>query len=1265
MERLSKCGWAVWRARVLLALGAFLSVGAFLSAGAVPAAGQETPAPPDAATRPSPRRNWAEWPSVNLRVEKVPLPWRDHLPVERERSVTMRCDVPDMAVTIAADDSPRDSTEPGALMDLVVNRLRLNSATVEVTSRERTKGFGIDGMQAIVRTTSAKGMEFHMVAWVGYRNGRSYVMQLVTTRPFADDGRLAAAELLSKVELIDADKVFSAPLGPPMTAHVSPSMGWGVIAPPNSGWMDWTSVQATFPSADFGCRRADSSVAVFIVVPLGDLKSTQEELTDALLRASAFHAVDLQDVKPYDSGGVTGISARCSRTSNGRALDARVLVARAGEYAVLCLGSVPKGGDPKPIDDLFAGLDFSHARPLDAPALGLGPASGPAVFDPSKLPVLQRRGMSLLVNQLGLSLDRRGDPADAAKAFRRTVLLSPDLVYFTNLASAQFEAGQSLSAAQTAREAAEAYATNPKALELAATMCRRAGKAAESAGYYERLFSLEVVDDAKFAEWMTILAELGQTAKAVERAEAYRRRSDTDSAAVTESLVMMAAKQYADAVKLLQGRPFTPALGISLARAQYGLHRYEDALATLDRTGAPAETADGLTLRGMSLLSLQRDAEAKAAFDKAAALRPNDPDIAALVKAAAGRVGQGNNAAIRTPIPPVDVDPSLLLAPAELGDVDRSSGAVYLLRLNAMDFAPDRAMRTTEYERIRILDQHGAETFNHIDLSLNPLWEKLYVNAVEVRDEKGAVLATGRPEDYYVLDMPTREYASLEQRVTVPIPALRPGCEVTFTVTRERRAVSPHLEFTDVPLYSLVPTLRSAAFLRGSLGVVRSVEYGGAKREDFAGGWLWRTDRPPRYVYEPWQTWAREYLPGFTLSDAGATWEKEGLDYEGQIAGVVAVDPAIRALAERVVAGAADPQAKLAAIAEHVQRALTYKAVAFGRGARIPNEATSILKNRYGDCKDHSLLLRSMLEAVGIKCYLALVNFGEPIIEDQPSTSQFDHMIVYVPDCGGQSWCMDVTGKHGPVLRRTPMGLGGCRALVLSERPELLTIPPYAADENRIAISSKVRVGERGDVSVTERVTIEGADAAYFRGELLDAGDIMSRDERAAKSLLSDINAVRAVKTRIEGLEENDRPLVMELSYAMNRRLRSAGQRLVGEVPTLIEEALLRAEPMETRRTPFRLHSPLQMTVSMSVELPAGWELEADDAAGTSAIDDDFIAAKVQRALRPNRVIESTLAVQTKRGTFPPTRYDAMVSSYRDALEAWSEPLILRKSKGG
>jgi hypothetical protein len=260
---------------------------------------------------------------------------------------------------------------------------------------------------------------------------------------------------------------------------------------------------------------------------------------------------------------------------------------------------------------------------------------------------------------------------------------------------------------------------------------------------------------------------------------------------------------------------------------------------------------------------------------------------------------------------------------------------------------------------------------------------------------------------------------------------------------------------------------------------------------------------------------------------------------------------------------------------------------------------------------------------------------------------------------------MDVTGKHGPVLRRTPMGLGGCRALVLSERPELLTIPPYAADENRIAISSKVRVGERGDVSVTERVTIEGADAAYFRGELLDAGDIMSRDERAAKSLLSDINAVRAVKTRIEGLEENDRPLVMELSYAMNRRLRSAGQRLVGEVPTLIEEALLRAEPMETRRTPFRLHSPLQMTVSMSVELPAGWELEADDAAGTSAIDDDFIAAKVQRALRPNRVIESTLAVQTKRGTFPPTRYDAMVSSYRDALEAWSEPLILRKSKGG
>jgi len=42
----------------------------------------------------------------------------------------------------------------------------------------------------------------------------------------------------------------------------------------------------------------------------------------------------------------------------------------------------------------------------------------------------------------------------------------------------------------------------------------------------------------------------------------------------------------------------------------------------------------------------------------------------------------------------------------------------------------------------------------------------------------------------------------------------------------------------------------------------------------------------------------------------------------------------------------------------------------------VPHDAQSILDNRYGDCKDHVVILEALLEAVGIDSSPALINSG-------------------------------------------------------------------------------------------------------------------------------------------------------------------------------------------------------------------------------------------------------------------------------------------------
>src|SRR5690606_4324710 len=123
---------------------------------------------------------------------------------------------------------------------------------------------------------------------------------------------------------------------------------------------------------------------------------------------------------------------------------------------------------------------------------------------------------------------------------------------------------------------------------------------------------------------------------------------------------------------------------------------------------------------------------------------------------------------------------------------------------------------------------------------------------------------------------------------------------------------------------------------------------------------------------------------------------------------------------------------------------ITYKAIEFGRSTRVPNPTSKVLKNKYGDCKDHSLLLWQMLRANGIEAHLALANFAQPVDPDLPSLDQFNHMLVYVPGYEGGRF-FDATDKTSDVANlKAPLDLGGANVLVLdAERPRLVQVPKY------------------------------------------------------------------------------------------------------------------------------------------------------------------------------------------------------------------------------
>ena len=110
---------------------------------------------------------------------------------------------------------------------------------------------------------------------------------------------------------------------------------------------------------------------------------------------------------------------------------------------------------------------------------------------------------------------------------------------------------------------------------------------------------------------------------------------------------------------------------------------------------------------------------------------------------------------------------------------------------------------------------------------------------------------------------------------------------------------------------------------------------------------------------------------------------------------------------------AATPEERLLAALRFVQDEVRYLGVEVGRGSHEPRSPAVVLRTRFGDCKDKSRLLVSLLAMHGIESYPALVHTsrGKVLPEQLPSPTAFDHVIVAAHLNGRRYW-LDPTMDH-------------------------------------------------------------------------------------------------------------------------------------------------------------------------------------------------------------------------------------------------------------
>lgn len=164
------------------------------------------------------------------------------------------------------------------------------------------------------------------------------------------------------------------------------------------------------------------------------------------------------------------------------------------------------------------------------------------------------------------------------------------------------------------------------------------------------------------------------------------------------------------------------------------------------------------------------------------------------------------------------------------------------------------------------------------------------------------------------------------------------------------------------------------------------------------------------------------------------------------------------------------PQERLEAVLAFVQDEVRYTGLEAGIGGYKPRKPSEVFEQKFGDCKDKSLLLCFMLNQMGIEAYPALVNTTsrQEIKNRIPSPTAFNHCVAQVKLEGNTYWYDATIANQGGTYTNTFFP-NYRNALVISPGTKDLTEIPFNRNSKTKVVESFMisKIGEPVELSVT------------------------------------------------------------------------------------------------------------------------------------------------------------------------------------------------------
>ena len=547
---------------------------------------------------------------------------------------------------------------------------------------------------------------------------------------------------------------------------------------------------------------------------------------------------------------------------------------------------------------------------------------------------------------------------------------------------------------------------------------------------------------------------------------------------------------------------------------------------------------------------------------------------------------------------PIDEEVNQLILSAPPAELYPDAGIINILDENIVEVFEDGRCKETLHVVFKILNERGKDD-GDIEIGYNSRTETVSIVYARTITPEGKIIPLNENAIKVVTPFSTYPSYSDYKELTFSMPGVTAGSIIHYKVVKEKKKPEIEGKFSDRfffqgydPTYVcrykvIVPQDMDLKYLISNplhaIQLSPKMIRGGNKKV-----YLWEYKNIPQIIEEKAMPPIGEVAFRISVTTVNS-WEEFSQWWRKKIDGKTEQDEAIKEKAAGLTKDLSTSKDKTEAIFNYVKREIRYVSIDLGKSGYEPENAQKVFENKYGDCKDKSTLLISMLRAAGIPAYYVLIPTNKigKLIKDFPFPFQFNHCIVAIENEGGYSFLDPVAPNYR--FDYLPGNDQNRDVLIFKEDKLVFGKTPLAKpEENAYYSQSQIKIGSDGSIESEVKNFGLGGKEASLRSYFMDRRPTKIRE--ALEERVDEISpgARLLTYTHSDPLNFEER-FEVRIKYYARDYCRKAGDILIFEVPELWKSCL--ATGKKERRYPVVVWNNSYSKDEVVFNVPDGYEV--------------------------------------------------------------------------